>query len=240
MVRLCCAEWPLPLSMLLQQRKEKENEFYLGGMRNPDVSVSKLHMVASVGMDISRAWNRFIKDNPKALDIAVTYGGPDCKPDLETANNWRAALEKMLKAKEFEDVIIREDYEFRTPLNTKLLAAWQRATRDPEVHVVDWARRGVPLGMNKRIDTCGIFPAARDEYMEHGDAPPLELMENTRNYTSFYGCGQRGNRPICGQGLCHRQGHGLDRWQIQLRHGFRNGAHSEGQGRWESEEQGDS
>ena len=186
MVRLCCAEWPLPLSMLLQQRKEKENEFYLGGMRNPDVSVSKLHMVASVGMDISRAWNRFIKDNPKALDIAATYGGPDCKPDLETANNWRAALEKMLKAKEFEDVIIREDYEFRTPLNTKLLAAWQRVTRDPEVHVVDWARRGVPLGMNKRIDTCGIFPAARDEYMEHGDAPPLELMENTRNYTSFY------------------------------------------------------
>jgi hypothetical protein len=177
---------PRPDLMSKKQRKEKENEFYLGGMRNPDVAVSKLHMVASVGMDISRAWNRFIKDNPKALDIASTYGGPDCKPDLETANNWRATLEKMLKAKEFEDVIIREDYEFRTPLNTKLLAAWQRATRDPEVHVVDWARRGVPLGMNKRIDTCGIFPAARDEYMEHGDAPPLELMENTRNYTSFY------------------------------------------------------
>ena len=40
--------------------------------------------------------------------------------------------------------------------------------------------------MNKRIETCGIFPAARHETADIGDAPPLELSENTRNYTSFY------------------------------------------------------
>lgn len=59
--------------MSKKQRKEKENDFFLGGMRNPDIAVSKLHMVTSVGMDISRAWNRFIQDNPKALGISKTY-----------------------------------------------------------------------------------------------------------------------------------------------------------------------
>ena len=177
---------PRPDMMSKKQRKEKENEFFLGGMRNPDIAVSKLHMVASVGMDISRAWNRFIQEHPQALRIAETYGGPDCEPDVGVAQAWRATLERMLKAKDFEDVVIREQYEFRSPLNTKLLAAWQRATRDPEVHVVSWARKGVPLGMAKRIETCGIFPPARDEAVDAGDGAPLELMENTRNYTSFY------------------------------------------------------
>ena len=64
---------PRPDMMSKKQCKEKENDFFLGGVRNPDVAVSKFHMVASVGMDIRRAWNRFGADNPKALDIAAIY-----------------------------------------------------------------------------------------------------------------------------------------------------------------------
>ena len=39
---------------------------------------------------------------------------------MDVALAWKAILERMLKAREFEDVVIREDYEFQMPLNTKL------------------------------------------------------------------------------------------------------------------------
>ena len=139
-------------------RKEKENQFYLGGMRNPDLAVNKLHMVKSVGNDIGRAWNHFIKENPEALKISEAYGGPNCEPHPEIGKLWTQTLEKILKAKDFEDVVVKEEFEFNTPLNTKLWEAWIRASNDPECHVVEWARKAVPLGMNASIPTCGIFP----------------------------------------------------------------------------------
>ena len=61
-------------------RKEKENDFFLGGMRNPDLAVRKMHMVRTVGADISRAWNYFLEEHPKALEIAENYGGGNCAP----------------------------------------------------------------------------------------------------------------------------------------------------------------
>ena len=121
-------------------RKEKENQFYLGGMRNPDLAVNKLHMVKSVGNDIGRAWNHFIKENPEALKIAEAYGGPNCEPHPEIGKLWTQTLEKILKAKDFEDVVVKEEFEF----NTKLWEAWIRASNDPECHVVEWAGKGCP------------------------------------------------------------------------------------------------
>eukprot|EP00435_Cladocopium_sp_Y103_P049737 s2244_g15.t1 len=123
----------------------------------------------------------------------------------EIGELWKGWLEKMLKAKEFDDVVIKEEYECTSPLNTKLWAAWQRATKDPEVHVVKWARRGVALGMNKRIETCGIFPAARDENLDMRDAPPVELLENTRNYISCWPHQKQSHR-----------GHAEERRQCQM------------------------
>ena len=169
-----------------KQRKEKENEFYLGGMRNPEMAVAKLFRVKQVGADISRAWSHFILKYPKALELAVEYGGENAEPDLEIAGEWQKHLGKILKVKEFEDIVMKEEYEFQTPLNTQMWAAWIRCSGDPERHVVDWARKGVPLGMEREIPTCGIFPEAEDEPISEESAPNLELMENTRNYSSFY------------------------------------------------------
>lgn len=116
-----------------------------------------------MGADISRAWRHFTEQNPKALDIAETYGGGNCEPDATIGEAWTRVSEKLLKAKEFDDVVMKEEFEFNTPLNTKLWAAWIKATGDPECHVVEWARKGVPLGMNCKIPTCGISPSIPDE-----------------------------------------------------------------------------
>jgi hypothetical protein len=167
-------------------RKEKENDFFLGGMRNPDLAVRKMHMVRTVGADISRAWNYFLEEHPKALEIAENYGGGNCAPDPEVGEAWTKTLEKLLKAKEFDDVVMKEEFEFTSPLNAKLWDAWIRAAGDPECNVVDWIRRGVPLGMNCKIPTCGIFPETWEEDTVMGEAPPIDLMRDTRNYSSFY------------------------------------------------------
>ena len=153
--------------------KEKENEFFLGGMRNPDLTVAKMHLVRSVGADISRAWNHFLEEHPRAVDIAEKYGGANCEPpDPYLGYAWMKVLENILKAKDFKDVVVKEEFEFNSPLNTKLWEAWIKATGDPECHVVEWARKGVPLGMNVEIPTCGIFPAMPEEDWAQEDGQP--------------------------------------------------------------------
>ena len=155
-------------------------------MRNPEMAVAKLFRVKQVGADISRAWTHFLQKHPRALDLATEYGGGNCEPDLEIASEWEKHLGKILKVKEFEDIVMKEEYEFRTPLNTQMWAAWLRSSGDPERHVVDWARKGVPLGMEREIPICGIFPESEPEPPVDDVASNLELLENTRNYSSFY------------------------------------------------------
>jgi hypothetical protein len=43
------------------------------------LALGKMRMVKSVGNDIKRAWNHFVKDFPEALKIAETYGAANCK-----------------------------------------------------------------------------------------------------------------------------------------------------------------
>ena len=85
-------------------RKEKENEFFLWGMRNPDLAVKKMHMARTVGADISRAWNHFLDRHSQGKEIAEAYSG---NPGED------------LKAKDFEDVVMKEEYEFSSPFNAK-------------------------------------------------------------------------------------------------------------------------
>lgn len=56
--------------------REKENEFYLGGMRNPDLAVSKMHMVRQIGADIG----------------TEMHGGGNCEPNKEVGLEVDASL----------------------------------------------------------------------------------------------------------------------------------------------------
>jgi hypothetical protein len=38
----------------------------------------------------------------------------------------------VLKARDFEDVVVKEEFEFNSRLNSNLSAAWIKATKDPE------------------------------------------------------------------------------------------------------------
>ena len=56
---------------------------------------------------------------------------------------------------------------------------------DLEKHLLEWIRRGVPLGMSMEIPRCGIFPKADDPEQEVEEAPELAEQLGMANYKSF-------------------------------------------------------
>ena len=167
-----------------KQRKEMENDAYIGGMRNPQKALGKMGRMRDVGHDLARMWERFVKQYPKALLVAATYGSESCEVEKDILSEWKKWMAKMLKAKEFEDVILREAWEFDSPLDARLWEAWIRASGDPEEHLVSWIRSGAPLGMARPIEECNIFPKVWDEENHGEEVPELEAQMGVQNYKS--------------------------------------------------------
>ena len=170
------------------QKKEEQNQFYLGGMRNPGIAVSKLHMVREVGKDIRRLWEKDHASEKAALNIAKRYGDPEVELDMEILEKWKAKLYKLLRVEKLEGgTLLREAVEFKSPLDPSLLDAWSKQTKDPEQCLGRWAREGAPLGMDEMIpQSNGIFPPSQ-EGLDPIDDPCIEFstMMSVKNYSSF-------------------------------------------------------
>ena len=80
-------------------------------------------------MDVSRIWDRFIMDFPRALDIAKNYGSGGNKPDMEIEMMWKSALKQFFQTRSFTDIVLKDKYEFESPLDPELWDAWLRAQR---------------------------------------------------------------------------------------------------------------
>ena len=168
-----------------RRRKEGENAHFIGGMRNPAKAVARLHKVCEAGRDVRRLWTRFVKDHPKALETANSYGSESCELDSETLEAWTREIEHFLKAKEFDDVVLRGSDRFKSPLNAKLWEGWRKCSGDPERDLVQWIRSGAPLGMAEEIPYCGIFPMTDEELPDVEEMPDIEAQLGVENYKSF-------------------------------------------------------
>lgn len=69
-------------------RKEFQNQYFVGGVRNPGISVKRLAILREAGQDILRLWNTFIRDHPAALEAARNYGTDRCRLDEVVAKDW--------------------------------------------------------------------------------------------------------------------------------------------------------
>lgn len=49
-------------------RREEENFFYIGGMRNPHRALKKMSILQDAGNDMVRLWNGLAKDLPQAME----------------------------------------------------------------------------------------------------------------------------------------------------------------------------
>ena len=167
-------------------RKEFRNQYFVGGMRNPAISVKRLGLVKEAGQDILRLWNAFLKENPVALDAARSYGTERCCLDDRAAKEWSLQLGRLLKVEVEPAVKLKGKFGFQTPLNAPMWRAWQKYARDPDEHLHIWAVSGAPLGMDAEIlDSGGVFPPVAEESEQAQLAPELEVQLGMGNYKSM-------------------------------------------------------
>ena len=155
-----------------KQRKEEENFRSLGGMRNPTVTVSRMHLVRLVGQRMRTEWIRFVAQHPTAIEVAEMYGSNEAKFDMTVMEAWKEKLGVLLKVDELESggLILKENFAFKSPLDADLWDACRRETRDPDDALPGFIRRGAPLGMELDIPSSnGIFPAVDDTGDETGE-----------------------------------------------------------------------
>ena len=170
-----------------KEKREEQNDFSIGGMRHPKKAVDRLHLVKSCGMHIRNQWELFYLRNPEAKRVARDYGSEKAEVDEEVLQAWTAQLEEVLGVvKEKEREVVKLAYEFRSPLKAHLWEAWQKKAKDPDEHLVNFIRRGVPLGMSLPVPPSGgVFPPAdpnkRNRFEEDVE---FEDARGTRNYSS--------------------------------------------------------
>ena len=171
-----------------KQRKEEENFRSLGGMRNPTVTVSRMHLVRLVGQRMRTEWIRFVAQHPTAIEVAEMYGSNEAKFDMTVMEAWKEKLGVLLKVDELESggLILKENFAFKSPLDADLWDAWGRETRDPDDALPGFIRRGAPLGMELDIPSSnGIFPAVDDTGDETGEPETeFEAIKGLLNYKS--------------------------------------------------------
>ena len=170
-----------------KQKKEAENEFCVGGMRNPLSAVRRLWKVKDMGKKLRYAWEDFVKERPRALVLGERYGSKEAQFDETIAMEWQLKVSAVLGVTTRDGLTLRDKLMFKSPLNVDLWRAWFKETGDPDYHIAEWAETGVPLGMNMPIPTSnGVFPATGEvtpELMEEG--PEIEMQAHVTNYKSF-------------------------------------------------------
>lgn len=168
-------------------RREQQNEFCVGGMRNPTVAVTRLALVRELGVRIRKEWEEFAESRPRALMVGKLYGTSKAEFDEEVADEWKRRLQAAMEVKPPDGITLRESVEFTSPLDPDMWDSWAREGRDPERFLGQWAREGAPLGMEVRVDPSnGIFPtvdACPDTEVD--PAPELDQMRGLRNYSSM-------------------------------------------------------
>ena len=141
-----------------------------------------------MGKKINACWQGFIKKYPEALNLAESYGTKDVQVDERTVQKWKEELKRLTGCRSKPNLVLKEKDAYETPVDTDLLEAWVHRSGDPEGQVVDWLRNGAPLGIERRIETSGIFPPVEEgeEGQEIHDAEGDGALERKgfKNYLS--------------------------------------------------------
>lgn len=94
---------------------------------------------------------------------------------------WTERVGRFLKAKDFDEIVLRRPDRFVSPLNARLLEAWRQTFRRARDEF--WVRAGTPLGMC--IPYRGIFSMTEEEDTELEEVPDMEAQLGAENYKSF-------------------------------------------------------
>ena len=82
----------------------------------------------------------------------------------------------------------RPEGDFQSSLDVELLDCWLARAQDPERCLGTWVREGVPLGIEREILGCNVFPPSDKPQQEAPDLDTLAmaLARDEFNYRSIY------------------------------------------------------
>ena len=148
---------------------------YVGGMRDPASVVEGMPASLNLGVRIFAAWERFTSSHPLALETAAQYGAKDCSFDEKTVADWQADLRRLVASRGKQKMNLKSKWDYQSPLVLDLVEAWTRKSGDPDVALREWIEKGVPLGINEPIQSCGIFPPA--EKLDEAEACRMQYFK---------------------------------------------------------------
>lgn len=169
-----------------KQEDQPERQAYVGGMRHPARVVRLLPGHQNFGLRLWGAWERFAGSRREIVDVAVNYGTPEACFSDTFLKDWKAELKKLTGAKPQPALVLKRKKGYTSPLDANILEGWIHRTSDPERQVVGWIRNGAPLGIERKIETSGIFPPSGEvlDGLVESDSVAQLALGPIANYSS--------------------------------------------------------
>ncbi|CAJ1436241.1 unnamed protein product [Effrenium voratum] len=144
---------------------------HIGGMRDPAKDRRRLG-----------SFRQF----PESTEIAECYGTKGSSPNPKYVEKWKERLNQLVGTKPGPAVKLIPQGVYVTPANVPLIKAWSEKGGDPETEAQVWLEEGAPLGIEKEIKTCRIFPMSDEGPQEQGlpDAAAQLHRGDMTNYES--------------------------------------------------------
>ena len=171
------------------KREDPKNLNFVGGMRNPAEVVEGMPNALGLGLRIFAAWERFLKSNKAAMEMAANYGTGSCYLDDRTLDRWGAELRKAVGARGKMRAQLKSKWAYTSPIQGDIVSAWTAKAADADVEVSKWIEEGTPLGINLNIKGRGIFPPSDKESEQESlvDAAMQMARGSLVNYASVRG-----------------------------------------------------
>lgn len=153
---------------MIRQRKEEKVSFQpVGGMRDPHLAVKRLPTVQALGKRTWSSWEEFVKKRKDALLVAEAYGTEKCQFDEGLVQEWKKVLVGLWEPPRKQGLDLKANNIYYTPVDTEMIRGWQKKAGDPEKWVPYWLEVGAPLGIERSIQTAGVFPILEAEEERH-------------------------------------------------------------------------
>ena len=137
-------------------------EEFVGGLRDPYKVVLPRSNMLTIGLRIRAAWELFERQYKNAIVVGETYGTKECSLDDRLIQEWRARLKRVVGAQAPPAVRVQHKWIYKSPLQAEIIRAWIEKGNDPDKFIPDWIENGAPLGIERTIETAGIFPPNED------------------------------------------------------------------------------
>eukprot|EP00435_Cladocopium_sp_Y103_P017439 s3840_g4.t1 len=184
--------------------REKENNWAIGGMRNPHRSVRSIPRMAERGKTVRQFIRKALQLWPRLKSPAraiLTSQDPTELPE-DIVVKLRSTLVKTLWGRKPRP---KRTARASTPISSEVLAGW---SEDPDADTLArWLDVGAPMGFAEQVTTNGIFPEIPQAQMElETEQAQAKTLAGWTNYESAEQEAEELNKLVAGyvdRGLCH-------------------------------------